>query len=357
MRLWIDTETFSETPIKHGTYRYVADTDLMVVAWAVEDAPVQVWDRTDPTQAGVPEDLLLALIEADEVWAHNAMFDRNVIATHLPTFAPPVEKWRCTMVKALSHSLPGGLDKLCDILQVPQDEAKIKAGKELVRLFCMPRPVNAKIRRATRHTHPIEWARFLEYAGADITSMRQVDKRMPDWNYKGRELALWHLDQRINDRGFAVDLELARAAVSAIDAEQTRLAGAAWAHTDGALNAATQRDAMLEHILAEYNISLPDLRGSTLERRLADPEIPDGLKELLRIRQQASTTSTAKYKAIINGATDERLRGTMQFNGAGRTGRWAHRGAQPGNMPRPTMPASEIEAGIEALKLGVVDLV
>lgn len=361
MKLWLDTETFSETPIKHGTYRYVADCELMVASWAIDDGPVSVLDLTAP-----PFDLSelqLALLEADEVWAHNAMFDRGVIAKHFPGIAPPLSRWRCTMVKALSHSLPGGLDKLCDILQVPQDQAKLKAGKELVRLFCQPRPVNAKIRRATRHTHPTEWARFLEYAGADILAMRQVDKRLPCWNYGGesdagrRELALWHLDQRINDRGFEVDVELADAAITAIDKEQQRLAGAAWAHSDGALQAATQRDAMLEHLLAEYGVSLPDLRSSTVERRLSDPDIPEPMKELLRIRLQASTTSTAKYKAIRNGATHRRLRGTMQFNGAGRTGRWAHRGAQPGNMPRPTMRAGDIEAGIEALKLGMADLV
>lgn len=360
MKLWVDTETFSETPIKHGTYRYVADCELMIVSWALDDGQVVVEDLT----AGSPSAALqLALFEADEVWAHNAMFDRGVVAKHLAAFAPPLARWRCTMVKALSHSLPGGLDKLCEILQVPQDQAKHKAGKELVRLFCMPRPANSKLRRATRETHPIEWQRFLDYAGADILAMRQVDKKLPSWNYGGetaagrRELALWHLDQQINDRGFAVDLELADAAIRAIDEEQTRLAGAAWAHSDGALNAATQRDAMLEHLLAEYNISLPDLRSSTLEKRLADPEIPDGMKELLRIRLQASTTSTAKYKAIRNGAVAGRLRGTMQFNGAGRTGRWAHRGAQPGNMPRPTMKVEDIEAGIDALKMGMADLV
>jgi DNA polymerase len=138
MKLWIDTETYSETPIKYGTYRYTADCELMVVSWAMDDAPVQVWDRTD--DARTPDDLALALIEADEVQAHNAMFDRNVIAKHLPTFAPPLEMWRCSMVRALSHALPGGLDKLCDILKVPQDQAKHKAGKELVKLFCQPRP-------------------------------------------------------------------------------------------------------------------------------------------------------------------------------------------------------------------------
>jgi DNA polymerase len=353
VKLWLDTETFSETPIKHGTYRYVADCELMVASWAVDDEPVQVIDLT----AGEPtSDLELALLEADEVWAHNAMFDRNVIARHLPHVAPPIERWRCTMVKALSHSLPGGLDKLCEILQVPQDQAKHKAGKELVRLFCQPRPVNAKIRRATRETHPLEWRQFLAYAGADILAMRQIDKKMPTWNYQGAELALWHLDQRINDLGFAVDEELADASIRAIDEEQTRLRGAAWAHSDGALDSATQRDALLEHILADYNIALADLRKSTLERRLADPEIPESLKELLRIRLQASTTSTSKYRALQRGATGGRLRGTLQFNGAGRTGRWAGRTFQPQNLPRPSMDAEEVLEGIEAIKAGVAHL-
>ena len=45
--------------------------------------------------------------------------------------------------------------------------------------------------------------------------MREVYKRLPTWNYRGAELALWHLDQRINDRGMAVDLDLAHAAIRA----------------------------------------------------------------------------------------------------------------------------------------------
>lgn len=352
MRLWIDTETFSEVPIKDGTYRYAESCEVMIAAWAVDDGPVRVEDFTAATPS---DDLALAMLECDEVVAHNAMFDRNVLRrTPLPEI--PLEKWRCTMVRALSHSLPGGLDKLCDILQVPQDQAKLKAGKELVRLFCMPRPVNAKIRRATRHTHPQEWQQFLAYAGGDILAMRAAEKRIPDWNYKGNELALWHLDQRINDRGFAVDLELAEASIKAIDQEQTRLRGAAWAHTDGALDAATQRDALLGHILAEYGIAFDDLRKSTVERRLADPDIPEGLKELLRIRLQACTTSTSKYRALIRGACRGRLRGTLQFNGAGRTGRWAGRTFQPQNLRRPSMKAEEVEEGIEAIKAGVADM-
>lgn len=356
MKLWLDTETFSETPIKHGTYRYVADCELMVVSWAVDSGPVVVEDLTECSPSAA---LQLALFDADEVWAHNAMFDRGVIVKHFAGIAPPLERWRCMMVRALSHSLPGGLDKLCEILQVPVDQAKHKAGGELVRLFCMPRPAMSKLRRATRETHPVEWQRFLDYAANDIEAMRAIDARLPVWNYQGFELDLWHLDQRVNDRGFAVDVALAESAIHAIDIEQTRLRGAAWAHSDGALASATQRDALLEHILAEYNIALDDLRKSTVERRLADPDMPEGLRELLRIRLQACTTSTSKYRAILKGHTDGRLRGTIQFNGAGRTGRRAGRTFQPQNLPRSSHGFDQVaqEQGITAIKGDVADLV
>lgn len=360
MKLWVDTETFSETPIKHGTYRYVDDSELMVVSFAIDDGPVSVLDLTEPMtlESAHFYNFQLAMMECDEIIAHNAMFDRNVLRKHMPNWTPPLERWRCNMVRALSHSLPGGLDKLCEILRVPQDQAKLKVGKELVRLFCMPRPKNAKIRRATRETHPVEWQRFLDYAGADILSMRATAARMPSWNYQGAELAMWHRDQQINDRGFAVDLEFADAAVRATEREQDRLSHEAYGATGGAVTAATQRDALLEHILEEYGVSLPDMQGSTLERRLGDPDLPDAVKDLIRIRLQASTTSTTKYKAILRGHVDGRLRGTLQFNGAGRTGRWAGRTFQPQNLKRvPKYLKSQWEFAVDTIKGGAVDLV
>src|SRR6185503_2034114 len=96
----------------------------------------------------------------------------------------------------------------------------------------------------------------------------------------------------------------------------------------------------------------------TLERRIADPDIPEGLKELLRVRLQASTTSTSKYRVLIRcTSADSRLRGLLQFCGASRTGRWAGRLFQPQNLPsRGLLPAPQITEGIEALKGGYADL-
>jgi DNA polymerase len=372
VKLFIDTETFSATPIKAGTYRYIADSELMIVTWAFDDGPINLWDVT--SGAPMPADLANTIVECDEVWAHNAMFDRNVLAKHLPEVPIPLPKWRCMMVRALAHSLPGGLDRLCEITEVGQDEAKHKAGEALVQLFCKPRPKNTKLRRATRETHPVEWQRFCEYAKADISAMRALDKKIPMWNYKGAELALWHLDQRINDRGFQVDTDLASSAIRAVEVEQVRLADEVNEHTDGYVERATQRDLLLAHILGSYGVVLPDLKSSTLERRLDDPELPEGVKELIRIRLQASTSSTSKYTRIINGSTEGRMRGTLQFAGAGRTARWAGRTFQPQNLPRYALEwiadyhrceakdlnevsiATYLQQGIEALKAGVADL-
>ena len=361
-KLYLDLETYSETPITHGTHAYAANAEIMLFAYALGDDPVQVWDVT----AGdvMPSDLGAALLDDDIlICAHNSSFDRTVLRTALNSTnlswqaAQQHERWRDTMVKALSHSLPGSLGDLCDILKLGTDKAKDKEGRQLVMLFCKPRPKTSKIRRATRETHPAELAKFIEYARLDIESMREIDRKLPDWNYRDRELALWHLDQAINDRGVAIDMELVHSSIAAVELAQQGLAKRTQDLTDGDVQAATQRDAMLQHMIKAFGVSLPDMQKSTLERRIEDPELPAPLRELLAIRLQASTTSTAKYKTLAQAtSSDGRLRGTLQFNGASRTGRWAGRKFQPQNLPRPVLSNETIDFGIEALKAGCADL-
>lgn len=352
--LWLDLETYCEVPITNGTHAYAAGAEIMLFAYAFDDGPVKVWDCT--TDAPIPRDLHAALNDPTVVlYAHNSHFDRTVLRHN--GFDLSLPRWRDTMVKALAHSLPGSLGDLCDILKVPTDKAKDKAGRQLIMLFCKPRPATSKVRRATRETHPADWAKFVEYAGLDIEAMRAIDKKLPAWNFQGDELALWHLDQTINDRGVMVDIDLAHAAIRAVERAQKVLAHRTNELTDGAVQAATQRDAMLRHLVAAYCIELPDMQQSTLERRIADPDLPPELRELLAIRLQASTTSTSKYKTLAKAvSSDGRLRGTLQFNGASRTGRWAGRLFQPQNLPRPVLKQDKIDQGIEALKADCEDL-
>ncbi len=356
--LWLDLETYSEVPINQGTHRYAASAEILLFAWAIDEGPVSVWDlgTGDP----MPAELRHALLNADEVYAHNSHFDRTVLKHALRpiTLVPPLDLWRDTMVQAMAHGLPGGLGDLCDILKIDQDKAKDKDGRALILLFCKPRPKTSKIRRATRETHPAEWAKFVSYASLDISAMRAVAKKLPTWNYRGTELDLWHLDQRINDRGVAVDLDLANAAITAVALAQAELGERTSELTFGYVESTTQRDALLKHMLAAYGVELPDLQMATLERRANDPDLPAELRELIAIRLQASTTSTSKYKTLVNGTSaDGRLRGLLQFCGASRTGRWAGRLWQPQNLPRPTLKQRVIDEGIDALKIGCADLV
>lgn len=366
--LFGDLETYSEVPIKNGTHVYAASAHILLWAYALDDGPVKVWDilgrevswiepllgeRVAETTHTMPDDLFTALTdESVLLYFHNVGFDRTVLR-HAGSVieraaAAQLHRWRCTMAQALAHSLPGSLDKLCEVLEVQQDQRKLKIGKELVRLFCMPRPKNVKLRRATRETHPEEWRRFVDYAGMDIVSMRACHGKLPQWNYRGRELELFQLDARINERGVAVDLDLAHAAIAAADRAQRDLAEQTVELTDGAVASTTQRDALLAHLLEEHGVDLPDMQASTLERRISDPDLPPAVRELLAIRLQASRTSTSKYATLVKGTSeDRRLRGLLQFCGAGRTGRWSGRLFQPQNLSRPDVGAVAEWHGLE----------
>ena len=349
--LFMDTEIFSEVPLKNGTHRYAEFSEILILAWAWNEDIVQ-------TVSYPTADFIQSLVdEADTVVIHNSFFDRTVLAYNGVLI--PVEKIDDTMANAYAHSLPGSLDQLCEVLGVPTDKAKSKEGKRLIRLFCVPRPKNQKLRRANEDTHPKEWEEFVAYAGQDIIAMRECRKRTPRWNITPMERKLWYLDQKINDRGIKVDIELAHAAIRAADRAQEMLAARIAKITDGKVGSATQRAKLIEYLGEEHDYALVDMKKGTVATELKDAAMPDEVRELLEIRQQASATSTAKYPVLIAAAStrDDRLRGTLQFCGASRTGRWGGRIFQPQNLMRPTVKHELIDMCIAALKADCEDLI
>jgi DNA polymerase len=358
--LWLDTETYAKAELKTaGTHRYFESptAEIMVAQWAIDEEEPVVEDLTG---AKPPSKALASYLRDPTVLvnAHSSHFDRTAVR-HCWGIDVPIERWRDTMVQALTHGLPGALGKLGPTLGMDEDQSKDKRGTQLIQLFCKPRPKGNTLRRATHDTHPAEWAEFLEYSRQDIVAMREVHRRLPQWNFRGAELALWHLDQRINDRGIAIDLGLARAAIDATDLEKARLKAEMVDATDGLVNGPSKRDDLLTFILAEYGVDLPDMKADTLRRRLEDPELPEALKLLISIRLEATKTSTAKYQALVKATSaDGRLRNTLQFAGALRTARWAGRVFQPQNLPRPTPGFDEElqDAAVEALKGGYADV-
>ena len=352
--LWLDTETFSPVPIKHGAHRYAEEAEVLLVALAEDDQPTDVWDTQD--RPDWCEDLQARVDEAERVFIHNSAFDRTVLRHCGVTI--PVEKIVDTMVLAMQHALPGSLGQLCDILGVPQDKAKDKEGRRHIQLFTKPCPKNWKIRRAGRDTHPDEWNAFIEYARLDVDAMRSVYRRLPMWNAVRSERDLWIIDQRVNDRGVTVDSQLARAAGRAFDRTAGALADRVKVLTDGAVPSATQRDKLLLYLRGKRGVVTPDLTKASVDKLLKS-DLDPVARELLEIRQQASATSPAKYTALLDAASsDGRLRGTIQFCGASRTGRDAGRIFQPQNLPRsPDWFDGDVqELTIEAFKRDCEDI-
>ena len=336
-RLFLDTETFSGVDLKKvGAYAYAEHptTEIMICTYAIDECRVQTWDATEsPT---MPRELRKALRQVSRkkakiVMANGLLFDRLVIREKWGIDLP-VSQIEDTMIMAFRHALPGSLDMQCQVLGVDAEHAKDKAGKALIKRFCKPTPKTYKIRRYTRETHPEEWAKFLRYAALDIIAMREVYWRIPDWGNTPKEDEILLIDQLINDRGFYVDVDLANAAIKAVQAHKEELKEEAWERFGGKL---TGNDFLpiLRDIAPAFTIH--NAQKSTLNDLLEDPDFPDEGKALIEMRLGASSTASTKYNPLVNGlSADGRRRGCLQYGGAKRTLRWAGKGFQPQNLAR-----------------------
>ena len=359
--LYCDLETFSAKDIRAGSHAYAADPSAEVLLWgyAIDDAPAKVWDVT----AGpMPEELRQALDEVARkerrhVWQNGVMFDRVFLSYVMPEIELPMETLDDTMVMAYQAGLPGSLKELCEVFHLSKDKAKDADGSRLIQIFCKPLPSTWKLDRATSKTHPDEWAKFVNYCRLDIESMREVYKKLPAFNRTAKERELQVLDAKINMRGIGVDVEFAEAAIATAERAKKDIDKQVFKLTDGRVVTAGQRDALIQFFFDKYGWQLKDMRKSELEKRMEDPDIPAEMKELIGLRLMGTKTSVQKYKRVVQGAVDGRLRGCMQFRGASRTGRISGRTFQPQNLPRPLIKSqAEIEEIIEDTKLGILEI-
>lgn len=350
MRLWIDTETRGKN-FKYGNAKYALTVEVIMAQYAIDDGPVIVIDCTDPADFTLKmPPLVKAARQAKEIWAHEAGFDRRMLDTTEWWPEIPLERWRCTAAMARMHGLMGGLDKLCKIFKIDAQDAKDASGVNWIKLFCTPKKDGSF---NDRHSHPLEWDLFLLYGGSDVRAMRAVHKQIPKWNAVPYMWRKWHLDQRMNDRGVAVDLKLAQGAVDATTKAKQLLKDTTSDLTLGEVESTTQV-AKLRAYCAEFGVHLADLTADTVERRLEDESLPEHIKELLRVRQQSSKASTAKYLRAINQQVDGRLHNLLIFCGAARTGRWAGRTLQPQNLPRPKHEQWDIDHAIGRFRDGTI---
>lgn len=325
--LWLDVETRSPVPIKNGTYAYAERSDILLIQFAIDDGPVSVVDIANGEAQ--PKELTLGL-QRGPVCSHTA-FDRVLLRHHGRVGESAIDRWVDTAALARAHGLPAGLMTLCDVFKLPESVRKMQ-GEEYVRLFCIP---DKNGNYNTKATHPVEWEKFKVYGAFDVEAMRYLWSVMPKHNATPEMWESYRRDQRINDRGIPVAVPFVRAAAKLVSKAKAALDADTDEITNGQVASSNQRDALLAHILNEHGVTLPDLKSSTLERRLEDDDLPAVVRELVRIRLATSKTSTAKYAALLRSVSqDGRLRGAFVWRGAARTGRYSGRLFQPQNLSR-----------------------
>lgn len=340
---YLDVESRSRVPINQSIDRYLRDAECIVVTWAVEDGPAQIWDSSfpEPDSAFYLRTLIHSKVQ---LVAHNAMFDRAILHRALGYYTPET-RWLCTRAQAYAHGLPGSLELLGMVLGLPEDKQKLVEDGKLIQTFCVPRADGSFWQPSEKSE---EWIRFKEYAKRDVEALRETHKRLPSHNYQGDNLALYHLDQRINNRGFQFDERFARSAVDFLAQAKERGDRKMNAATRGVVQAATQREKLLTHLQTVYKLDIPNMRAADLHAMLEGDDLTPDARALIEMRLEGAKSSGAKYRRGLQAVgPGSRIRHAHQFNGAGRTGRFSHKAFQPGNMRRPVVSITQSDGEIK----------
>lgn len=339
-QLSIDIETYSSIDIKLGVYKYVdaPDFQILLFAYAFDDDSVELVDLACGEE--LPAEVMQALTDKTVLKkAYNAQFERVCIGKYLG-MQLDVRQWWCTMAHAAQLGLPGRLGDVAALLKLEQQ--KDKAGTLLINYFskpCKPTKVNGERTRNYPYHDMDKWDLFCKYCKQDVETERAIGKYLEQFPPLPNELLIYREDQRINDHGIRIDMDLVNAVLVYNDTHAADLLDQS-AEITGLTNA-NSRDQLLSWIQAQ-GVDIPDIRKETLEA-LLDTEIPDPVRIVINNRLETGKASVKKYLMLKDAtAHDGRIHGTLQYYGANRTGRWAGRLVQVQNLTKNYLP--EIDA-------------
>ena len=370
--LFIDLETFSDVDIgKCGLYKYAQSQafQILLFAYSLDGAPVQVVDLTQP-DTYLPQEVLRWLFNKDCVkHAYNAAFEWYCLTRHFKL--PEAEnyngfsaitwlsQWQCSMLHGMYVGYPAGLDAIGRALGLPEDKQKLSAGRALIRYFCVPctptKSNGGRTRNLPQHD-PAKWELFKTYNGQDVVTEMEIDRRLENFPVPVETQQQWVMDQIINLRGVAVDMELADSAIYLGQTVQEQLT--AEARELSGLQNPNSVAQLTKWLQEETGEDLADLRKDTVSDLLGKELHSDTARRMLEIRKELGKTSTKKYNAVeACVCADGRIRGLLQFYGANRTGREAGRLVQVQNLPHDVVPAMDLarqlvkERRLDALRL------
>lgn len=320
----LDFETRGKVDLaKCGAWRYSEDpdTDILCLAFKIGDGPIDLWVPGED----LPRELTGKILYGDTVAAYGVHFERAIWENiAVPRYGfPPIkpDQWTCVASKVAAHALPRKLVDVAKALNL--SEQKDMAGSRVMMKLAKPN------KKGGWHGKAADLKTLYEYCVQDVAVECAVDRAVRDLSENERRI--WRLDQKINTRGVAIDVELVNAALKLITQHTEALSKELTKLTNNQVTSATERDNLL-FWLDMHGYPMEDMTKNTVAEHLKTA--PVRFKRILQIRQETGKTSTAKYEAFKNAVCkDGRVRNLLLYHGAS-TGRWSGLLVQPQNFPR-----------------------
>ena len=338
MTLWCDFETRSHCDLKtRGVYNYAQDatTEVLCLSWAFGDDEVQTWRPGEPFPEAVRN-------HKGRIMAHNAAFER-LIFWYVLQIDFALGQFYCTATQSRANCGPGSLEDVGRFAGVSM--RKDYRGGQLIRLMCIP-PFSED---------PALMDEMVAYCEQDVRAMRAVSQAMRPLS--DEELADYHVNERINDRGVRVDVPLARAAMAYAEAERVEIERVVVEVTGGAVTSVrspTMRQWVWDRLgedaravmTRDDKVSIDKGVRATL---LARDDLPPAVADVIQCADDLWASSVAKFARLAELADveDDRVRGAFVFAGGAATGRASSYGAQVHNFAR--MTAKDPEAVRQAM--------
>jgi DNA polymerase len=329
-KLSIDFETRSTVALPDtGVYVYAkhASTDLWCMAYAFDGEPVDIWFPGQPFPPRIAEHIASGGI----IRAHNAQFERIMWEhcarpKHNFPFAA-LEQFECSAAEAAAMSLPRSLGECARVLGVAVQ--KDTEGYNLMMRMCRPRSVQ-KDGTLVWWDVPERVNRLAEYCKTDVDTERAISKALRRLSADEREVYL--LDQRINDRGFGLDVDLVTNAKLVVQEGVARANAALTEITSGDVTTITNHG-RLTAWLNENGAETDSVSKAAVQEMLLRDGLEPAVRKVLELRAMAGRSSVAKLDTMLECNDNGRVRGTLLYHGAS-TGRWTGKGVQPQNLPR-----------------------
>jgi DNA polymerase len=336
--IYWDIETRSAVSLREcGASTYAADptTQVLCLAYAVDDEEPQLWLPTDPTPS-----VFLEIAADPNNWqlaAHSYDFERAILDNILIPrhgFRPiPLETQHCTQRLALANAYPAELDLLAQALGLPyrKDPVARKA------MLAVSRPKAHRKRRSTTvptwDEDPAKLALLYERCKLDVVTARAVwlSPKLKRLSETERHYQLQ--DACINGRGIRCDRAFVTAAKDLAIRERTAINLKLHELTAGVITSVDQAKRFLDAINAR-GYAMTTLNKRAVAQVLAQKP-DDYVSQLLEMRRTGARAAVNKFKRMLAYASsaDDRIRGTLRMYGAG-PGRWAGLGPQLQNLKK-----------------------